>query len=59
MHQLTPDELEAAMRDQLRIYGDRKRPRPERDAAWNEYRRLHSLRDPETVARMEIERGLR
>lgn len=59
MQDLTSEQLEDAMREQLRIHGDSSRPRTERTAAWNEYRRLHALRTPETIERMERERGLR
>ena len=55
MQDLTPEQLEDAMREQLRIHGDSSRTRAERTAAWNEYRRLHSLRTPETIERMERE----
>ncbi len=55
---MTPEELEAAIAHQamLLCYSE---SRDVRRAAMDELKRLHPLRNPYTIARLERERGLR
>jgi uncharacterized protein (UPF0147 family) len=51
--------IEEALRALTEVMKDTSIPSDVRDKCWEAYRPLHACRSPETVRRMEHEKGLR